>query len=149
MSDQPTQKQDRDALHRAADGLGDPLDGYFAAARMATPQPDPDFMRRVLQEALDVQASRMEQSQTVQRPRKAVQSRPGIWAQLRDAMGGWPALGGLAMAGVTGLAVGIASPAGLGDLTRAITQPAALQDGYLVDLAPEMEFDIAMDLNED
>lgn len=148
MSDQPTQKQSLDAAQNAAQGLDDALDGYFTAARGTMPQPDPDLMRRVLQDALDVQAAETAQRQPPRQQRKAVQSRPGVWAQLRDALGGWPAFGGLAMAGVMGLAIGIAAPAGLGDLTLAITQPAALQDGYLVDLAPEMDFEIAMDLNE-
>ncbi|MFP5509375.1 MAG: hypothetical protein ACLGIP_09410 [Alphaproteobacteria bacterium] len=45
-----------------------------------------------------------------------------------------------------GLALGIGGAAGLGDLTAALLgQP---EDGYLVDLMPELEFDIAMDLSE-
>lgn len=34
----------------------------------------------------------------------------GLWAQLADAIGGWPAMGGVALAGVAGLWVGLAPP---------------------------------------
>lgn len=35
---------------------------------------------------------------------------PSVWHRLRDAIGGWPALGGLAAASVTGLWIGISPP---------------------------------------
>jgi hypothetical protein len=113
----------------------DDLDDFFGAARRVTPAPSDALMARVLADAMAAQAPVMVRVQ-----------RPGWLAQLRDALGGWPAVGGLATAGVVGLAVGIAAPAGLGDLTAALLgQPA---DGYLVDLMPELDFDIAMDLSE-
>ena len=45
-----------------------------------------------------------------------------------------------------GLAIGIAAPAGLADLATALLGQST--DAYLVDLMPELEFDIAMDLSE-
>ena len=39
--------------------------------------------------------------------------RPGIWAQFLDLIGGWPAAGGLAAAGVAGVWLGATLPAGL------------------------------------
>lgn len=113
---------------------GDDLDDLFAAARRVAPAPPDALMARVLADAMAAQAA----------VRRA--PRPGLLAQLREALGGWPAIGGLATAGVVGLAIGIAAPAGLADLTAALLgQPA---DGYLVDLVPELDFDIAMDLSE-
>jgi hypothetical protein len=111
----------------------DDLEDFFGAARRMTPAPSDAVLARVLADAMAAQAP-------VRVPR------PGWLAQLRDALGGWPAVGGLATAGVVGLALGIAAPAGLGDLTAVLLgQPA---DGYLVDLMPELDFDIAMDLSE-
>ena len=120
------------------DGGGpDALDDFFGAARRAAPRPSDALLARVLSDALAVQAAPV----PTRRP-----TRPSLLAQLRDALGGWPAVGGLATAGMMGLAIGIAAPAGLGDLTAALLgQPA---DGYLVDLMPELDFDIAMDLTE-
>ena len=113
---------------------GDDLDDLFAAARRVAPAPSDALMARVLAEAMAAQAPL----------RRA--TRPGLLAQLREALGGWPAVGGLATAGVAGLAIGLAAPAGLADLTAALLgQPA---DGYLVDPLPELDFDIAMDLSE-
>lgn len=113
-------------------------------------------MGRVLTDALAAQEA---QSAPIAAPEQILQSlpeqrstRPGLWAQLRDALGdtlgGWPAFGGLAMAGVTGLAIGIAAPGGVMDLTAAVLAGGGANDSYLVDLMPELEFDIAMDLNE-
>jgi hypothetical protein len=112
----------------------DDLEDFFGAARRMTPAPSDALLAQVLADAMAAQAP------VIRTPR------PGWLAQLRDALGGWPAVGGLATAGVVGLAVGIAAPAGLGDLTAALLgQPA---DGYLVDLMPELDFDIAMNLSE-
>ncbi len=144
MSDQPRQQQQASGFQKDADGFDEGLDVFFAAARNSSPAPSPALLRRVMDDAMDVQGAR----HALPTGRATAKRQPSLWVQLRDALGGWPALGGLAMAGVAGLAIGIAAPGGLGDLTRAAIVPAAMQDGYLVDLAPEMEFDIVMDLNE-
>ena len=143
MTDQPKPKPQG---HLQQDSGVDPtsvLDDYFVAARQTAPQPSADLMRRVMADALAAQDAALA-------PRRSglQHKRPGIWAQLREALGGWPAMGGLAMAGVMGLVIGIAAPGGLSDLTTAVLAPANMQDIYLVDLMPDMEFDIAMDLNE-
>ncbi len=114
----------------------DGLEGFFEAARRMEPTPSEALMARVLADALAAQPVA---------PARRV-PRPGAWAQLREALGGWPALGGLATAGVMGLAIGIAAPAGLADLATALLGQST--DAYLVDLMPELEFDIAMDLSE-
>ncbi len=143
MTEQPKPSPQGDLLQA---GGGDPtsvLDEYFAAVRQTAPQPSDDLMRRVMADALAAQDAAL-----APRWSGLQHKRPGIWAQLREALGGWPAMGGLAMAGVMGLAIGIAAPGGLSDLTTALLAPANMQDIYLVDLLPDMEFDIAMDLNE-
>ncbi|MEY1556406.1 hypothetical protein AB3Y40_12305 [Yoonia sp. R2331] len=42
-------------------------------------------------------------------------ARGSIWAQLVASVGGWPAAGGLALAGIAGLWVGVAPPASIED----------------------------------
>jgi hypothetical protein len=117
------------------------LDLFFDAARRTRPDPSEALMVRVLADALDAQAQQTPVVRTARR------SAP-LWMQLRDALGGWPALGGLAAAGVAGLFIGFSAPAGVGDLTATLLGQSADSDIYLVDLMPELDFDIAMDLNE-
>ncbi len=91
-----------------------PLEEYFAAARAAPPETAPDFLARVSAEA---EAFALQHGA---RARRADRDRPGLWQGLREALGGWPALTGLATAGLAGLWLGFAPPAGiaasLGDL---------------------------------
>lgn len=145
MTDRPNRLQDHDDL-----------EAFFGAARRAAPVPSEALMGRVLTDALAAQEAQSAPiAAPIAAPEQILQSlsqrrstRPGLWAQLREALGGWPAFGGLAMAGATGLAIGIAAPGGVMDLTSAVLAGGGANDSYLVDLMPELEFDIAMDLNE-
>ena len=85
----------------------DMLEDIFAKARAATPAPADDLMKRVLADADALQ------------PRPSAASVPamGIWSRMLDAIGGWPAAGGLVAATVAGIWVGIAPPASVEDLT--------------------------------
>ena len=83
----------------------DPLDDLFDAARHTEVSPSDRLMARVLADAAQVQADRL--------PQKARPQRTG-W--ITDLFGGWPALSGVLAAGVTGLWVGVAPPAGVEDL---------------------------------
>lgn len=89
------------------------LDDLFAQARAQAPQPDDALMARVLADAA-------EQSAPVSSPVSSPIHQPGFWARLSDALGGWPALGGLAAATVAGVWVGIAPPAGVEDLAASL-----------------------------
>ncbi len=56
----------------------------------------------------------------------------GIFAQLGEVIGGWPAMGGLAIAGVAGLWVGVAPPASVEDVAATFfgtTETVTLWDG--------------------
>ena len=46
--------------------------------------------------------------------------RPGLWASLLDLIGGWPAMGGLAAAGLAGVWLGVAPPVALESATAAL-----------------------------
>jgi len=132
MTDQTQRPQDDDAL-----------EAFFAAARRTTPAPSDALLARVMADALATQDAR-QQVPARMRPQPA---RPGLLAQLREALGGWPAFGGLAAAGVMGLAIGLTAPLGQDGLVALLSQSGA-GDAYLVDLMPELDFDIAMELYE-
>lgn len=86
----------------------DMLDDLFAQASAQPPaQPSDDLIARVLADAASVQPA----------PAAHVIGQPGLWARIMDAIGGWPALGGLAAATVAGIWVGVAPPASVSDLT--------------------------------
>jgi len=76
------------------------LDDLFALAQANAAVPSDDLMARILADADAVQAATPEPKQS-------------LWRGLFDIIGGWPSVGGLAMAGVTGVWFGIAPPATL------------------------------------
>ncbi len=103
------------------------LDVFFAAARH---EPMPQALAdRMVTDALEVQAGRAAAGAIVPRG-------PGIWAQLRGALGGWAGMGGLATACATGLWIGLAPPAFLPD-------PVQLVYGSQEDGEPFGGFDLA------
>lgn len=76
----------------------DMLDHFFEGARAQRPAVPDDLMARVLADAASAQ------------PRIAIAPQPKIWTAILDLIGGWPSVGGLAMAGVAGIWVGFAPP---------------------------------------
>lgn len=70
------------------------LDDLFQMARQQTRQLPHPLEQRILADA------RAEQPRPL----------PGIWLRMREALGGWPALGGLVTAGMAGLWLGFAPP---------------------------------------
>ena len=86
------------------------LDAIFAAAR-DLPEPSADLMARVLADAAAVQAERAEPQ--ILPYASTASASPGFWAEIRTGLGGWLGLGGLAAAGLAGLALGVALPAEL------------------------------------
>lgn len=69
-------------------------------AQQAPPVPS-DLMARVL-----IDADQLQPQMTVRKSR-------GMWANVLDIIGGWPAFSGIAMAGMAGLWIGVAPPTGL------------------------------------
>lgn len=82
----------------------DALDALFAAARSAAPVPSAALMARLQHVAL------AEQPRAGVRQTAPSRARGGLLAQLFDNIGGWPALAGLATAGVAGLWIGLNPP---------------------------------------
>ena len=83
------------------------LDAVFAEARRETPGISEDLAARILSDA----------DALVPRPATAtVSPEGGVWTQIRDALGGWVAVGGLTTACAAGLAIGLIAPAAFPDL---------------------------------
>lgn len=96
-----------DLFRAAAEAAGTGLDGFFAAARAEEPVPDADFLARM--EALALA------EQPAPRPVIPVRlaARQGPAQQLREALGGWFGLAGLAAACAAGIWIGVSPPESL------------------------------------
>lgn len=81
----------------------DDLDTLFATARTQLATPGDDLVARVLADA-----AAQQQAPTIPRRHR---SRGAGW--LQDLLGGWPALTGVIAAGLAGLWIGAAPPAGV------------------------------------
>jgi len=81
------------------------LDDFFEAARRDTAQMPPTLAARVLGDAAQVQAHRdRAQAQATAKPA------PGMFRQVLDILGGWPTIGGMAIACGAGVWIGFAPP---------------------------------------
>ncbi|MFN3209642.1 MAG: hypothetical protein ACE369_11715 [Roseovarius sp.] len=90
----------------------DDLGAHFAAARCHAPEPEADFLARVLADAETVQDGFAAAAATA-RAGHAVRPRAGGWRGVFQSLGGWPAMVGLSAAAVTGLWIGAVPPEGL------------------------------------
>lgn len=110
------------------------LDALFASARGQDTLPSGDLMERVLADALAVQT--LAQAAAV-----PVAPRRRWWQAALAAVGGWPAMAGLATAGVAGIWIGVSPPESLSDGASALF--ALETDGYLVDVTSGFSLDLA------
>lgn len=90
----------------------DALDALLRDAAGQTVAPGDDLMARVLADAAEVQPRATALAPARPVPGAAAEP-PGFVAAILDLLGGWPAVSGLAAAGVAGLWVGVAPPAAL------------------------------------
>ncbi len=82
------------------------LQPFFEAARADTPMPSGDLMARIEADAL---AMMPEPAGLVSAPQR------GIFGQLLDLVGGWPAVSGLAAATAAGVWIGVSPPVSVSD----------------------------------
>jgi hypothetical protein len=104
------------------------LEVFFDAARAHAAEPSVALMTRIDEDAQAVAARA--QTPAPQRLRRA-----SLSTQLYRLLGGWPAVTGLATAAMAGVWLGISLPEGLLD--------SASESAYLIDVAPELAFDLA------
>lgn len=81
------------------------LDALFDTARQAAAPPEA-LVARVLADAHRVQA----ESRALTAPPAPPARRSGLFGRWIAALGGWPAVSGVTLAGVAGLALGFAAP---------------------------------------
>lgn len=73
------------------------LEAFFESARAEPPALPQALRDRILDDAANVQPVRG--------------AAPGVWAALREALGGWYGVGSLVTAGVAGIWIGVLPPA--------------------------------------
>lgn len=83
------------------------LDTFFAAGRAAAPEPSDALMARIMADAAAVQAAAATPA-----PAETTRGRDrfGLLGAFMAALGGWPAMAGLASAAVAGIWIGAAQP---------------------------------------
>ena len=108
------------------------LEDFFQAARDTAPVPSAALLARVLADA------------AAQQPAPVAAPRRGIWRRLSGAVGGWPALAGLATATLAGVWIGYAAPGAVGDLAIS-AWPGGGVAYDVVDLIPSMDGYLAED----
>ena len=103
-----TERKDKgNALFPAgADAAG--LDAFFAAAQAEAPQPGGDLLARIEAQALAEQPA-----QRAETPVVAGRRPSGLFGQLREALGGWAGVAGLATACAAGIWIGVNPPESL------------------------------------
>ncbi len=108
------------------------LNAYFEAGRKTAELPTAALLGRIMADA--------EAQQVGPDPSVSPAPRAGFFASLRDAVGGWPTLAGLATAGVAGVWIGFSQPVGLDLVAEQIW--GAEDATYLVDLLPAFGDDL-------
>jgi hypothetical protein len=100
--------------HPLDSALDAPLEELFATARRTRPDAPVALQAAILADAVLLQKTRNEvlaAQQTAGRHSTAHR----LWRQFAAAVGGWPAVGGMAAASLTGLWIGLAPPSFLPD----------------------------------
>lgn len=113
----------------------DPLTAYFDAGKAARPEPGDALMARIMADADRVQADRAVAAAPVRAPRR------GWLTVVTQALGGWPAMAGLATATVAGVWIGVSAPSGLAGIAQDVI--VGSNDAYLIDLDPDATFVLA------
>lgn len=107
------------------------LDDLLADARATRAEPSDALLARVLADAEAVARERA-------RPSAAPAPTAGWLAALAAALGGWPALGGVAASLVLGLGLGVAEPAALSGLAGSLSG-SLWSDPVSIPLGPDAD----------
>lgn len=110
------------------------LEALFSQARSAPAEPGGTLMARVLDDAFSAQAAARASADGKVDARRGW----GLWA----ALGGWPAMGGLATAAAAGLWIGFSPVLGVGDALGVAVAGRADDVISLVDVSGGFGFDL-------
>lgn len=118
----------------------DPLDKLLDAARQTPPEPAPQLVARIMQDA-SAQQERLARPADARALRGQREGRgasasasatasasAGLWQQFLAAVGGWPSVTSLAAATVAGVWIGISAPQGLAVPDIPVLNFSALED---------------------
>ena len=126
----------------------DHLEDLFAAARRAPTELPGPLQASLLADAQRVQEERSsardrasETSQLLSSPQELSRQ---IWRQFVSAVGGWPALGGLVAASLSGLWIGLAPPSFLPDPVESF---ASYSSGSQV--VSDLDYDVSFLLSDE
>ncbi|WP_146065156.1 dihydroorotate dehydrogenase [Albidovulum inexpectatum] len=113
------------------------LEELFTQARTAAPEPSPDLMARVMEDAARL-APRTAMAEARAGYGVVQQSRLSrVIGWIKDALGGWQGIGGLATATLAGFWIGYAGLAGTATLSGVQT---STETADMVELMPGSEF---------
>jgi len=96
------------------------VEALLAQARAEVSEPQPAFLARVMEDALDVQAGFAAPATAPLSPKPARGA--GIMQALRSVFGGWGTMGGLVTAGLAGLWIGFIGSEQMGVMTSSYWQ---------------------------
>ena len=118
----------------------DHLEDLFAAARSEPPQLPQALQATMLADAQHVQQERARALAEDRVPERERSQRgmQRLWQQFTSAVGGWPALGGLAAASLSGLWIGLAPPSFLPDPVESL---ASYSSGS--QLLSDLDYDVS------
>lgn len=118
----------------------DHLEDLFAVARSEGPQLPQALQSAMLADAQNAQQERARARAEDRAPERERSQRgmQRLWQQFTSAVGGWPALGGLAAASLSGLWIGLAPPSFLPDPVESL---ASYSSGS--QLLSDLDYDVS------
>ncbi|CUH87983.1 hypothetical protein PH5382_01914 [Phaeobacter sp. CECT 5382] len=120
------------------------LDDLFAVARHTPPRMSQDLTAAILSDAANVLDERAKTAAVSFVSAQQDQGVRRLWRQFTSAVGGWPALGGMVAASLSGLWIGLAPPSFLPD---PVAQIAELSNGS--QLISNLGYDVSLLIGEE
>ena len=121
------------------------LEDLFAAAKQDNrSDPSPEFLTRVMESAEAIQAERQA---VVSAPDVSPREEGGFWQAIWQALGGWPSISGVAMAGAAGVWIGVSSGTALMQDTLGLDLYGQNAQTYLSDL--DVSYALTMGVEEE
>lgn len=115
----------------------DAVEALLAQAKSDRPVPSDALMARVLADADAAQIAD-------QGPDLSSQAKSGLWHQIWQGLGGWPALGGLATATCAGVWLGVYPPQSMATVTETLLGGSS-SVSPLIDMSLEGAFDLTQE----
>ncbi|MFK7938821.1 MAG: hypothetical protein AB8B82_05540 [Roseovarius sp.] len=115
----------------------DTLEALFESARTHAPAPSAALMARVSTDA------HAQQGAATAHPVPVPVSAPGLWSQIWQGLGGWPAVSGLATATCAGIWLGVYPPQTMAGMTEGLFGVDPVSP--LIDMSFEGVFDLAQE----